>query len=65
MIFYVTVGGMKGTTWVQIVKAVLLMAGTVLIMVLVLAKFDFNLSPTCSAPRPATPARARRSSSPA
>ena len=28
MIFYVTVGGMKGTTWVQIVKAVLLMAGT-------------------------------------
>ena len=25
MIFYVTVGGMKGTTWVQIVKAVLLM----------------------------------------
>ena len=44
MIFYVTVGGMKGTTWVQIVKAVLLMAGTVLITVLVLAKFDFNLS---------------------
>src|SRR5918999_1182092 len=25
MIFYVVVGGMKGTTWVQIVKAVLLM----------------------------------------
>ena len=44
MIFYVTVGGMKGTTWVQIVKAVLLMGGTVLITVLVLAKFDFNLS---------------------
>ena len=44
MIFYVVVGGMKGTTWVQIVKAVLLMAGTVLITVLVLAKFGFNLS---------------------
>jgi cation/acetate symporter len=44
MIFYVTVGGMKGTTWVQIVKAVLLMAGTILITVLVLAKFGFNLS---------------------
>ena len=44
MIFYVTVGGMKGTTWVQIVKAVLLMAGTVLITVLVLAKFNFNIS---------------------
>jgi cation/acetate symporter len=44
MIFYVVVGGMKGTTWVQIVKAVLLMVGTVLITVLVLAKFDFNIS---------------------
>ena len=44
MIFYVVVGGMKGTTWVQIVKAVLLMSGTVLITVLVLAKFNFNLS---------------------
>jgi cation/acetate symporter len=44
MVFYVTVGGMKGTTWVQIVKAVLLMAGSALIVVLVLAKFHFNLS---------------------
>jgi len=44
MIFYVTVGGMKGTTWVQIVKAVMLMGGTVLITVLVLAEFNFNLS---------------------
>ncbi|HSV37606.1 MAG TPA: cation acetate symporter [Nocardioidaceae bacterium] len=44
MIFYVVVGGMKGTTWVQIVKAVLLMGGTLLITVMVLAKFGFNLS---------------------
>jgi len=44
MIFYVVVGGMKGTTWVQIVKAVLLMSGTILITVLVLAKFNFNIS---------------------
>ncbi|HET7385627.1 MAG TPA: cation acetate symporter [Nocardioidaceae bacterium] len=44
MIFYVTVGGMKGTTWVQIVKAVLLMSGTVLITILVMAQFGFNLS---------------------
>jgi len=44
MIFYVTVGGMKGTTWVQIVKAVLLMAGSVLITLLVLAQFNFNIS---------------------
>ncbi len=44
MIFYVVVGGMKGTTWVQIVKAVLLMTGTILITVLVLAEFNFNIS---------------------
>ncbi|MDN5744185.1 MAG: cation acetate symporter, partial [Nocardioidaceae bacterium] len=44
MILYVTVGGMKGTTWVQIVKAVLLMIGSAVIVVMVLAKFDFNLS---------------------
>jgi cation/acetate symporter len=44
MIFYVTVGGMKGTTWVQIVKAFLLMTGSALIVVLVLLKFDFNIS---------------------
>jgi cation/acetate symporter len=44
MIIYVTVGGMKGTTWVQIVKAGLLMSGAALMTVLVLAKFHFNLS---------------------
>jgi cation/acetate symporter len=44
MIIYVTFGGMKGTTWVQIVKAVLLMLGTVLITFLVLVQFGFNLS---------------------
>jgi cation/acetate symporter len=44
MIIYVTIGGMRGTTWVQIVKAVLLMSGTVLITFLVLLKFDFNIS---------------------
>src|ERR687897_65837 len=44
MIIYVTFGGMKGTTWVQIVKAVMLMLGTVLITFLVLLQFNFNLS---------------------
>ncbi|OAR25147.1 cation acetate symporter [Streptomyces sp. ERV7] len=44
MIVYVTIGGMKGTTWVQMVKAVLLIAGTILITFLILLKFDFNLS---------------------
>jgi cation/acetate symporter len=44
MIIYVVFGGMKGTTWVQIVKAVLLMGGAALVTVLVLGKFGFNLS---------------------
>ncbi|MBJ8337691.1 MULTISPECIES: cation acetate symporter [Antrihabitans] len=44
MIVYVLVGGMKGTTWVQIIKAVLLIAGAAFMTVLVFAKFGFNLS---------------------
>jgi cation/acetate symporter len=44
MVTYVVFGGMLATTWVQIVKAVLLMAGTVLLSVLVLAHFDFSFS---------------------
>jgi cation/acetate symporter len=44
MIIYVTFGGMKGTTWVQIVKAVMLMVGTILITFLVLVEFGFNFS---------------------
>ncbi len=44
MILYVTIGGMKGTTWVQMVKAVLLISGTILITFLVLLKFNFNIS---------------------
>ncbi|MFF4310471.1 cation acetate symporter [Streptomyces sp. NPDC001507] len=44
MIVYVTIGGMKGTTWVQMVKAVLLIAGALLLTFMVLAKFHFNVS---------------------
>ncbi len=44
MVTYVTVGGMKGTTYVQIVKAFLLMGGAVVMTLLVLAKYKFNLS---------------------
>src|SRR5262245_23438183 len=44
MIFYVVVGGMKGTTYVQIVKAFMLMTGAVLMTILVLSAFKFNLS---------------------
>ncbi|OYD07347.1 solute symporter family protein [Paludifilum halophilum] len=44
MILYVVFGGMLATTWVQITKAVLLMAGTFLLSLLVLAKFDFSVT---------------------
>jgi cation/acetate symporter len=44
MIIYVTVGGMKGTTYVQIVKAFMLMSGALLMTVLVLWHYGFNLS---------------------
>ncbi|GAA3956802.1 solute symporter family protein [Actinoplanes auranticolor] len=44
MIVYVVVGGMKGTTYVQIVKAFLLMTGALLMTLLVLATYKFNLS---------------------
>jgi len=43
MTLYVTFGGMIATTWVQIVKAVLLLGGGTALMLLVLAEFDFSL----------------------
>ena len=53
MIIYVTVGGMKGTTYVQIVKAFLLMGGALLMTVLVLAALQVQPVRRCSAtPRP-------------
>ncbi|HZX37124.1 MAG TPA: cation acetate symporter [Streptomyces sp.] len=44
MVIYVSLGGMRATTWIQIVKAVLLMAGAITMTVLVLTRFhgDFN-----------------------
>jgi cation/acetate symporter len=44
MIVYVLVGGMKGTTWVQIIKAVLLITGAGLMTAWVFAKVGVNLS---------------------
>ena len=44
MIVYVIVGGMKGTTYVQIVKAFMLMSGALIMTLLVLAHYKFNLS---------------------
>ena len=42
MLAYVLFGGMIATTWVQIVKAVLLMGGAGLLALMVLSKFGFN-----------------------
>src|SRR5437879_5488760 len=42
MMVYVIAGGMIATTWVQIVKAVLLMGGAILLSFLVLLHFGFN-----------------------
>src|ERR1051325_4079943 len=42
MIAYVLFGGMIATTWVQIVKAALLLGGAALLAFMVLAKFGFN-----------------------
>ncbi|MFI1470931.1 cation acetate symporter [Streptomyces wuyuanensis] len=39
MVVYVSMGGMRATTWIQIVKAVLLMAGATALTVLVLIRF--------------------------
>jgi cation/acetate symporter len=43
MLVYVIFGGMLATTWVQIVKAVLLMSGTIMLSLLVLARFHFSV----------------------
>jgi cation/acetate symporter len=42
MLAYVLFGGMIATTWVQIVKAVLLLAGAFLLAILVLVQFAMN-----------------------
>src|SRR3989475_1926591 len=42
MMIYVIAGGMVATTWVQIIKAILLMSGAVLLSFLVMLHFGFN-----------------------
>ncbi len=44
MIMYVLIGGMKGTTWVQIIKAILLISGAAVMTFWVLAIYGFNVS---------------------
>ncbi|GGU50868.1 cation/acetate symporter ActP [Pseudomonas laurentiana] len=42
MVFYVTFGGMLATTWVQIIKAVLLLSGTTFMALMVLRHFGYS-----------------------
>ncbi|HWC82720.1 MAG TPA: cation acetate symporter [Pseudonocardiaceae bacterium] len=44
MLLYVLMGGMKGTTWVQIIKAGLLLTCVTMITVFLIGKFGFSLS---------------------
>jgi len=44
MVLYVLIGGMKGTTWVQIIKAVLLIGGAAVMTIWVLARNGFNFN---------------------
>lgn len=44
MVMYVTFGGMLATTWVQIIKAVLLLSGCTILVLLSLAHFGFDPS---------------------
>lgn len=55
MTVYVIFGGMTATSWVQIVKAVLLMFGTFLISVMVFAKFNFSFIEMFEHMKTATP----------
>ena len=76
MIIYVTFGGMIATTWVQIIKAGLLLVGATLMALLVLAQFGFDFNALLAKaievhpkhdkimlPAPRSPTRSRRSRS--
>lgn len=55
MTVYVVFGGITATSWVQIVKAVLLMVDTFIISIIVFAKFDFSIAKMFHEVKTATP----------
>ena len=63
MLCYVVFGGMVATTWVQIIKAVLLMTGILVMSIFVLAKVGSTRSSCSTARRSRRAARTRRSRS--
>ena len=44
MMVYVTFGGMVATTWVQIIKACMLLSGGTLVMILAMSEFGFSFT---------------------
>ncbi len=44
MVVYVVFGGMLATTWVQIIKAILLMTGTIFLSILVMKHFGYSFT---------------------
>ncbi len=58
MILYVTFGGMIATTWVQIIKAILLLLGATYIALAALAHFGFSLNAMFDAAVQASPKKA-------
>ena len=55
MISYVIFGGMIATTWVQIIKAVLLLGGATILVIMTLAQFGFSYAELFSKAAVATP----------
>lgn len=55
MTVYVVFGGMTATSWVQIIKCILLMVGTFIISMIVFAKFNFSITGMFEQMKSATP----------
>lgn len=55
MTVYVIFGGMHATSWVQIIKAILLMGGTLVISIIVFAKFNWSITDMFAQMKTATP----------
>src|SRR5579871_942799 len=55
MTVYVIFGGMRATSWVQIVKAILLIGGTLILSLLVLVRFGFSVPQMFAHLQTATP----------
>ncbi|WP_010531403.1 solute symporter family protein [Lentibacillus jeotgali] len=55
MTVYVVFGGMFATSWVQIVKTVVLMSGTFLLALIVFSRFDWNIAELIAQVKTGTP----------